>query len=384
MPSTSEFGEGPNADLMRQFVGLMDEYQSKENAKHTLRGMEENARQGFVNGIPPFGYRAVVAENRGAKVKKRLEIEPDEAEIVKLMWHLAKTGPTGADSVGVRTIAKELSRRNLTTRSGRPFSSTEVHRILHSTTYIGRHVFNMTDSHTRKKKPPDKWIIVSVPPMIDEVTFEAVHAAMRERDPMRVAVRFTGRPTLLSRLARCATCGGAMTLRTGKSARYRYYTCSTAYRFSHYACPGRNIRESLLDGLVIDHLSDVLFELKRLRAVIEDAIEAEHRAQDGAPRQLDGLLRRKADLETRVGRMHQAIERGLIDFDDAEFARRLKGLKGERAEIELQIASLRSTAVEFPALTSGSIRAFSARCARACGLARHATAVPIYGSSSTA
>jgi DNA invertase Pin-like site-specific DNA recombinase len=29
---TQDFGEGPNAELMRQFIGLMDEYFSKENA----------------------------------------------------------------------------------------------------------------------------------------------------------------------------------------------------------------------------------------------------------------------------------------------------------------------------------------------------------------
>lgn len=53
--------------MMRQIMTLFDEYQSKENAKHTLRAMKENARQGFWNGSqPPLGYRIVVAEPRGA------------------------------------------------------------------------------------------------------------------------------------------------------------------------------------------------------------------------------------------------------------------------------------------------------------------------------
>jgi DNA invertase Pin-like site-specific DNA recombinase len=103
---TQEFGEGPTADLMRQFIGLMDEYQSKENGKHSLRGMEENARQGFLNHKPPFGYRAVVAETRGAKAKKRLEIEPHEAEIVRVIFSLARVGLTGADPMGVRAVVQ--------------------------------------------------------------------------------------------------------------------------------------------------------------------------------------------------------------------------------------------------------------------------------------
>ena len=36
--------------MVRQVFALFDEYQSKENAKDTLRAMQENARQGFWNG----------------------------------------------------------------------------------------------------------------------------------------------------------------------------------------------------------------------------------------------------------------------------------------------------------------------------------------------
>lgn len=50
----------------------------------TLRAMKENTRQGFWNGSrPPFGYRVIAAEKRGDKIKKRLEIDPAEAEIYR-------------------------------------------------------------------------------------------------------------------------------------------------------------------------------------------------------------------------------------------------------------------------------------------------------------
>ena len=43
--------------------------------------MKENAGQGFWNGSrPPIGYRVVAAEQRGAKVKKKLEIDPLHAD----------------------------------------------------------------------------------------------------------------------------------------------------------------------------------------------------------------------------------------------------------------------------------------------------------------
>jgi DNA invertase Pin-like site-specific DNA recombinase len=51
---TQELGDDPMSNMIRQIMALFDEYQSKENAKHTLRAMKENARQGFWNGaLPP-------------------------------------------------------------------------------------------------------------------------------------------------------------------------------------------------------------------------------------------------------------------------------------------------------------------------------------------
>lgn len=44
--------EDPAQAMMRKVIALFDEYQSKENAKHVLRNMKLNARQGFWNGSP--------------------------------------------------------------------------------------------------------------------------------------------------------------------------------------------------------------------------------------------------------------------------------------------------------------------------------------------
>jgi len=83
---TQEMGDDPMHVMMRQIMALFDEYQSKENAKHVLRALKENARQGFWNGsLPPIGYRVVAAEQRGAKIKKKLEIDPLHADPCD--WH---------------------------------------------------------------------------------------------------------------------------------------------------------------------------------------------------------------------------------------------------------------------------------------------------------
>ncbi|MFX4846534.1 zinc ribbon domain-containing protein, partial [Acinetobacter baumannii] len=68
-------------------------------------------------------------------------------------------------------------------------------------------------------------------------------------------------------MAFCATCGGAMTLRTGTSRSgdvHRYYTCTTQARAGKCACKGRSMRMDKLDGLVTRHLVDNLLQPDRM------------------------------------------------------------------------------------------------------------------------
>lgn len=78
---------------------------SGENTKprHVLRAMKENTRQGFWNGSqPPLGYRVVEIERRGGRTKKKLAVDPAEAETVRLMFKLVLEGHQG--SGGTRTF----------------------------------------------------------------------------------------------------------------------------------------------------------------------------------------------------------------------------------------------------------------------------------------
>ena len=64
--------DDPAGEMASKIFSLFDEYQSKENGKHTLRAMKENARRGFINGSkPPYGYRAVKSISKAQRVRKR-------------------------------------------------------------------------------------------------------------------------------------------------------------------------------------------------------------------------------------------------------------------------------------------------------------------------
>ena len=116
--------------------------------------MKENARQGFWNGaLPPIGYRIVAAEQRGAKIKKKLGIDPIHADTVRLIYKLALTGDGDSGPMGIKSITKHLNERNIRTRDGGRWDIASVHQILKRTTYIGEHRFNTRDHKTRAAKP---------------------------------------------------------------------------------------------------------------------------------------------------------------------------------------------------------------------------------------
>jgi site-specific DNA recombinase len=116
---TQEIGDDPIHQMMRQIMALFDEYHSKENAKHVLRAQKENARQGLWNGaLSPIDYRVVAAETRGAKVKKKLEIDPLHADTVRLIYRLALDGDGSSGPMGVKAIVSYLNRSRIFARDG--------------------------------------------------------------------------------------------------------------------------------------------------------------------------------------------------------------------------------------------------------------------------
>ena len=81
--------------------------------------MKENARQGFWNGsLPPIGYRVVAAEQRGAKVKKKLEIDPLHADTVRLIYRLALEGDGSPARWASRTSPPISTVSRIFTRDG--------------------------------------------------------------------------------------------------------------------------------------------------------------------------------------------------------------------------------------------------------------------------
>ncbi len=341
---TQEMGDDPMHVMMRQIMALFDEYQSKENAKHVLRALKENARQGFWNGsLPPIGYRVVAAEQRGAKVKKKLEIDPLHAETVRLIYRLALEGNGTSGPMGVKNITAHLNRQRIFTRDGGRWGIGQVHRILTRATYVGRHEFNKR-AKSKELKPVSEVIAVAVPPLIDQATFDAVQAHLRARNPKVTPARVVSGPTLLTGICFCADCGGAMTLRTGKGGRYRYYTCSIKARQGETGCKGRSIPMEKLDNLVVGHIEDRLLQPERLEEVLASVLDRRQERTERRREHIAELNKQAAETDLRLKRLYDAIETGVADLDDPALKERIVGLKAIRDQAQADADRAQATA----------------------------------------
>lgn len=224
---TQDLGVGETADVLHTMIGALDEYQSKETAKHVARSMIENARQGYWNGSrAPFGYRTYAAETRGARIKKRIELDPQEAETVRLVFRYYVFGDGQSGPLGVKQVASRLNREGARTRDGRLFRIQLVDRVLRNAAYVGEHHFNRSDSRLKKARPKAEWIAFPMPRIVEDALFYAAQEKLDRHHPLKTPPRLVRSEVLLTAVARCGACGAPLRKRSGKSGHYHYYHCS--------------------------------------------------------------------------------------------------------------------------------------------------------------
>jgi site-specific DNA recombinase len=333
------FGNGAAGRFGRTNALAAHEYISDMNGENALRGMIENARQGFVNGKVPYGYRAVERERRADKRKMGMEINPQEAETVRLVFKLYLDGD-GTGPLGIKRIVEYLNGKGYRLRQGGKFNVKFVDEVLRRTAYVGRYVFNRTDSKTKRPKPESEHITVACPRIIDDATFARVQDTLTARNPRKTAPRVVSTPTLLTGIARCGGCGAAMVKGTGKGGRYSYYMCSARNRVGKTACKGQRAPMAAIDTAVSDALLERVLAPDHLGPLLN---EVRHRAKTGR----DDTAERKLTLSRELRRINGEIDnllsmvaKGVMAADDPDLREQLGRRKAQRDETERQMASL--------------------------------------------
>jgi site-specific DNA recombinase len=260
--------DDPNEQLLLQIQGAVAEYERAVLNERFRRGKLHKARTGqYLGSNPPYGYRYLPKRTDG--MPGQLVVEPAEAELVQQVYRWLVD-----EQLTCRQIVKRLNASSWRPRSGRPYWSVcVVHAILSNPIYTGTAYANRTaclppealpgrvgrryGSWTpRLRRPPEDWVPIPTPALIDPLTAERAKAQLARNAAL--SYRHNTQHTYLLRcLLTCGTCGRGMAgnLRhaTATLPEYRYYVCyGKDCLLSHREapCPHRSVKAAELEAAV--------------------------------------------------------------------------------------------------------------------------------------
>src|SRR6266545_2108792 len=324
----------PEDELLRQFQGMIAEYERAQIRERTRRGKLYRARQGSqaVLVCAPFGYRYL---RKTDDADGYFQVDPAEAEVVREVFRRYSEGDES-----IAEIARALSARGVPTRTGKAvWDRSTVWGMLRNPAYRGQAAFGKTQTsgqrakptrparargerhgrrETRRDQPPENWTLVPVPALISEQTFELAQARLQENK--RFAARNTKQPTLLQGILVCRECGYACyrTSTRTSSRRIYYYRCIGSDNYRHVGgrvCQSRPIRADELDDLVWAEVRHLLEQPELVRAEIKRRLEAV-RSQHPAARRREGLERELARVRAGTARLIEAYQEQLIALEE--------------------------------------------------------------------
>lgn len=332
--------------LVKTLLSMMDDYSSKENAKHTSRTMKENARRGFFNGSrAPFGYRVVDTDVMGSrgKFRKKLEIDEGEAFVVRRIFELYLNGLAGKP-MGIKAICQHLNGQGMLMR-GRPWQIQKMQVVLSSDTYRGEYCFNMRDSRGGQVRPESEWIRTAVSPVIDEDTWDAARRKRESLDPHKMAKgspapKNATSPVLLAGLIKCEACNCSMSTATGKGGRYRYYKCTHKVRTSPGVCATPSLPMDRIDQLVLQRIVERVLTPERVTRMLRDHMKHRQETETESQERLKQLARVLQSKDDGLANLYRAIEQGIVTLDST-LQTRVNTLKDEREAVLAEMAGLK-------------------------------------------
>ena len=346
--------------MASQIFSLFDEYSSKENGKHTLRAMKENARRGYFNGSRPcFGYQAVECFMDGdkSKKKKRAEINHTEAEVVRNIFGHYLNGHSGKE-MGAKEIAQYLNNQGISLR-GTQWNKSRVHEVLANRAYVGEYYFNKRENKSNCLKPESEWILLNVEPIIDSVMFDTVRARRESRTPAKIAPRVLNSPNLLTGIIKCDICNAAMTSATGKGGRYRYYKCNTRISKGNHLCTTPILPMGKIDSLVMEAVLERVLTTSRLKIMLAELRKRQKSKISNQDELSKPLHKQLEQVQSGTVRLYEAVEKGLLPLDES-LQERIQQLKIRKEEVVFKLTAMKNRNVSpLESISPGKLDLFS-------------------------
>ena len=319
----------------------------------TMEGRKQKAREGKWNGgQAPFGYTL-------DSKKGMLLVNPDEAEIVKIIFNKFVNEGLGADSISNYLNQHGYVKTKYRSHELNYFTRSLVRKILDNPVYIGKIAYGKSSTEKIKgtrdqyhRVQNDEFLLAEGlhDAIIDLDLWEGARARREETGVKWVKTHSLEHEHILTGLLKCPVCGvgmsGTVRRRKNKSTgEYKddfYYRCKHRKKIneSDFCNCSLVLNQNELNGEVERHIMDLVnnkdgrdFIIRRMESRVDvSSLEKEREQLRGQLRQLSGAKKKLTDMLDRLDVSDKHYDRKYQDMHD-----RLDNLYDKIGDIDDQL-----------------------------------------------
>jgi site-specific DNA recombinase len=276
--------------------------------------------------IDPQGFKLVVNEDEAFRVRAIFDLYLEHQAMIPVIKELDRRG----------WLNKRWTTRKGRERGGKPFTKTNLHKLLTNITYAGK-IRYKNEIHDGEHAA-----------IVDPATWQRVQALLQRNGRTGGALVRNKFGALLKGMLRCVPCGCAMTpTHTTKDGnkRYRYYVCSSAQKRGWHTCPSKSIPAGEIERFVVDQIKCI----GKDPALLNETF-AEARVQGNA--RVAELEAERRGLERELGRWNAEVRKLAGDASTpavsrlADLQERIRDAERRTTEINEQIIALSQEMVD--------------------------------------
>ena len=328
---TEQADDTPTGKLLEAIIESVDEFYSENLAQEVVRGMREAALRGFwMTTYAPYGYRRVYVQDGAAK-RPKLELDPPADAVVRRVFDMVLQGKSILD------VTKTLNAEGIPTTNGKKWLKTTIHTMLSHEAYTGSRGLG-SQGQGRSAEPVR--VEEAHPAIVSKRDFQKARRLLGSRAPKKVNPRRASSPYLLSGIAKCETCGKAMTAAEAKSGKYTYYICHSLLKRGKGACKTPRLNAKNFEKLIVNEIRENVLTESNIR----DLVKLLDEEMDGVARdqreRLQNIEEELEDVKKRLGRIWNHIE--TTDTEMADASDRIREHRERKEKLEIAAEEARA------------------------------------------
>ena len=307
--------------MQMQMMAMIGEFERGTISQNVKVSMCAKARAGEWCGNRVLGYDLVPMEGteNNKRRKSRLEINKEEAEIVRIIFNEYASGK------GYKAITNKLNKLGCKTKKGNNFSQGSIRDILMNPVYIGKVRYNVRQNWSEKRRRninPEPIVADGIhEAIIDMDTWDKVQVMLQSKSgkPSRIYDGFYP----LTGILKCPKCGAGMVisrttnvLADGTKKRIAYYCCGAWKNQGTSICNSNTIRVEKANEYVFNKLSSVLSNDEMIKSIVRNINKERIKRVDPSKSELERIDKELENIDKKKRKIFEAYEDDIITREE--------------------------------------------------------------------